>query len=90
MSKDRRHFVRRLHGGFEAATQNFDGVVSSFHTRGQPVVVRGAASSRFRRVPAEVLARLALGAGERPFGSAANLPSIRPRKPTDDDMGPHN
>jgi hypothetical protein len=30
-----------------------------------------------------------LGAGERLFGRAANLPSIRPRKPTDD-MGPHN
>ena len=29
-------------------------------------------------------------AGERPFGRAANLPSTRPRKPTDDDMGPHN
>jgi hypothetical protein len=31
-----------------------------------------------------------LGAGERLFGRAANLPSIRPRKPTDDDMSPHN
>ena len=29
-------------------------------------------------------------AGERPFGRAANLPSTRPRKPTDEDMGPHN
>jgi excinuclease ABC subunit B len=29
-------------------------------------------------------------AGERPFGRAANLPSARPRKPTDADMGPHN
>ena len=29
-------------------------------------------------------------AGERPFGRAANLPSTRPRKPTDSDMGPHN
>jgi excinuclease ABC subunit B len=29
-------------------------------------------------------------AGERPFGRAANLPSTRPRKPTDADMGPHN
>jgi excinuclease ABC subunit B len=28
--------------------------------------------------------------GERPFGRAANLPSTRPRKPTDEDMGPHN
>ena len=27
-------------------------------------------------------------AGERPFGRAANLPSTRPRKPTDADMGP--
>ena len=26
-------------------------------------------------------------AGERPFGRAANLPSTRPRKPTDADMG---
>ena len=25
--------------------------------------------------------------GERPFGRAANLPSTRPRKPTDADMG---
>ena len=25
-----------------------------------------------------------------PFGRAANLPSTRPRKPTDADMGPHN
>ena len=29
-------------------------------------------------------------AGDRPFGRAANLPSTRPRKPTDADMGPHN
>jgi excinuclease ABC subunit B len=29
-------------------------------------------------------------AGERPFGRAANMPSTRPRKPTDEDMGPHN
>ena len=29
-------------------------------------------------------------AGERPFGRAANMPSTRPRKPTDADMGPHN
>ena len=28
--------------------------------------------------------------GERPFGRAANMPSTRPRKPTDADMGPHN
>src|SRR6202020_328944 len=28
--------------------------------------------------------------GERPFGRAAHLPSTRPRKPTDADMGPHN
>ena len=27
---------------------------------------------------------------ERKFGRAANLPSTRPRKPTDADMGPHN
>ncbi len=27
--------------------------------------------------------------GDRPFGRAANLPSTRPRKPTDADMGPH-
>jgi hypothetical protein len=26
----------------------------------------------------------------RPFGRAANMPSTRPRKPTDADMGPHN
>ena len=29
-------------------------------------------------------------AGPRLFGRAANLPSTRPRKPTDADMGPHN
>ena len=29
-------------------------------------------------------------AGERPFGKAANTPQGRPRKPTDEDMGPHN
>jgi MerR family mercuric resistance operon transcriptional regulator len=28
--------------------------------------------------------------GARPFGGGANLPSTRPRKPTDEDMGPHN
>ena len=28
--------------------------------------------------------------GERQFGRAANMPSTRPRKPTDEDMGPHN
>jgi len=28
--------------------------------------------------------------GERPYGRAANLPHTRPRKPTDEDMGPHN
>src|SRR5271166_6304630 len=50
---DRRHFALRLHGGFGAAAQNFDGVVSSFHTRGRPKVVCGAASARFR-VLAEV------------------------------------
>ena len=29
-------------------------------------------------------------AGERKYGRAANLPAHRPRKPTDEDMGPHN
>ncbi len=29
-------------------------------------------------------------AGERKYGRAANLPSTRPRRPTDADMGPHN
>ena len=29
-------------------------------------------------------------AGERKYGAAANLPSTRPHKPTDADMGPHN
>jgi excinuclease ABC subunit B len=29
-------------------------------------------------------------ASERPFGRAVNLPSTRPRNPTDADMGPHN
>ena len=28
--------------------------------------------------------------GERSYGDAANLPKTRARKPTDDDMGPHN
>ena len=28
--------------------------------------------------------------GERPFGRAANTPARGPRKPTDQDMGPHN
>jgi excinuclease ABC subunit B len=28
--------------------------------------------------------------GKRKYGSAANLPSTRARKPTDEDMGPHN
>jgi excinuclease ABC subunit B len=29
-------------------------------------------------------------AGSRKYGSAANLPSNRPHKPTDEEMGPHN
>src|SRR5208282_4992108 len=29
-------------------------------------------------------------AGERKYGRAANLPSTRPHKPADEDMGPHN
>jgi excinuclease ABC subunit B len=28
--------------------------------------------------------------GDKKYGDAANLPSTRPRKPTDADMGPHN
>ena len=39
---------------------------------------------------AEIEAEAGAYAGERPFGRAANLPSTRPRKPTDADMGPHN
>ena len=39
---------------------------------------------------AEVEATAGAYAGERKFGRAANLPSTRPRKPTDEDMGPHN
>jgi excinuclease ABC subunit B len=39
---------------------------------------------------ADVEATAGSYAGERPFGRAANLPSTRPRKPTDADMGPHN
>src|SRR5271165_3726114 len=39
---------------------------------------------------ADVEAAAGAYAGERPFGRAANLPSTRPRKPTDADMGPHN
>ena len=38
----------------------------------------------------EVEAQAGAYAGERKFGRAANLPSTRPRKPTDEDMGPHN
>jgi excinuclease ABC subunit B len=29
-------------------------------------------------------------AGDRKYGRAANIPSNRPHKPTDDEMGPHN
>jgi excinuclease ABC subunit B len=39
---------------------------------------------------ADVEATAGAYSGERPFGRAANLPSTRPRKPTDADMGPHN
>jgi excinuclease ABC subunit B len=39
---------------------------------------------------ADVEATAGAYSGERPFGRAANLPSTRPRKPTDEDMGPHN
>ncbi|MGA7195862.1 MAG: excinuclease ABC subunit UvrB [Roseiarcus sp.] len=39
---------------------------------------------------ADVEATAGAYAGERPFGRAANMPSTRPRKPTDEDMGPHN
>ncbi|HEY3621322.1 MAG TPA: excinuclease ABC subunit UvrB [Roseiarcus sp.] len=38
----------------------------------------------------EIEAEAGAYSGERPFGRAANLPSTRPRKPTDADMGPHN
>ncbi len=38
----------------------------------------------------EIEAQAGAYAGERKFGRAANLPSTRPRKPTDEDMGPHN
>jgi excinuclease ABC subunit B len=38
----------------------------------------------------EIEAKAGAYPGERPFGRAANLPSMRPRKPTDADMGPHN
>ena len=39
---------------------------------------------------ADVEATAGAYAGERQFGRAANMPSTRPRKPTDEDMGPHN
>ena len=39
---------------------------------------------------ADIEATAGAYSGERPFGRAANLPSTRPRKPTDADMGPHN
>jgi excinuclease ABC subunit B len=35
----------------------------------------------------EIQATVGAYAGERPFGHAANLPSTRPREPTDADMG---
>jgi excinuclease ABC subunit B len=38
----------------------------------------------------EIEATAGAYSGDRPFGRAANLPSTRPRKPTDADMGPHN
>src|SRR5579872_1724789 len=38
----------------------------------------------------EIEAEAGAYAGPRLFGRAANLPSTRPRKPTDADMGPHN
>jgi excinuclease ABC subunit B len=38
----------------------------------------------------EVEDRAGAFAGERKYGSAANLPSTRAHKPTDADMGPHN
>ena len=38
----------------------------------------------------EVEAQAGACQGERKFGRAANLPSTRPRKPTDADIGPHN
>jgi excinuclease ABC subunit B len=39
---------------------------------------------------AEVEDRAGAYAGAKKYGAAANLPSHRPHKPTDDDMGPHN
>ena len=39
---------------------------------------------------AEVEDRAGAYAGTKKYGAAANLPSSRPHKPTDDDMGPHN
>jgi len=38
----------------------------------------------------EIEAEAGAYAGPRQFGRAANLPSTRPRKPIDADMGPHN
>ena len=38
----------------------------------------------------EIEDRAGAFAGARKYGSAANLPSSRPHKPTDEDMGPHN
>ena len=39
---------------------------------------------------AEVEDRAGAYAGAKKYGSAANLPTTRAHKPTDDDMGPHN
>ena len=39
---------------------------------------------------AEVEERAGAYSGARKYGSAANLPTTRAHKPTDDDMGPHN
>ena len=60
--------------------------------RRDPAAADGGACGRRRSAGAPVDVEAAAGfyAGERPFGRAANMPSTRPRKPTDEDMGPHN
>ena len=47
-----------------------------------------SATIRWRQTDIEATA--GAYAGERPHGRAANMPATRPRKPADEDTGPHN
>ena len=70
----------RIRGGGRACATRSSACNRS---RSRSATTRWRARWTSRRRPASY-------AGERPFGRAANLPSTRPRKPTDADMGPHN